>query len=513
VPSSVASLLPWGPASQRRSAAWRALGLVATTLFLAVPVVARAQTTPAAKPTIMVGDFELSPELEVRTRGEYRRNPVDMGGAGTGSYTEDPWAIMERSRVGLGAERGPLKAKVTIQDARVWGSTPPTAIFNNSAFGTTGLYEAFIEIHTTNTPTPQPNTSDSSIKQPQYIRVGRQTIVWDGGHLIGNADFSPVARTFDALRAHAGWRSLDFEAFAALTDVPQPIGIGFGDPNGSYFGGAQLYGALASATLDPLLKVQIYGLLRPAPGSSSSTFAPISTDFAQSRTFGDDWTMALGVSGDSKGWKYGVTGALQLGNVPLVTPTGPQTFQRLAYAAIGDASRTFDGVVLAPTIKIGASYASGGKSGTQYNQFDPLYPDVQTYHGLLGAFAWSNLIDVHGSVTIVPTTDMRIMAGYRYARLADKSGDWLDTYLVPVAPGGVATSEELGHEVDVLLSYRPWPAFVMSAGYSLLVLGQGAKDALTAEQRTSKNGTGTLVPPDLAHYAFLQLTLTVPAKP
>jgi hypothetical protein len=489
----------------------RAPTFVAIGLFLAVP--ARAQTTPAAKPTITVGDFELSPELEVRTRGEYRRNPVDMGGAGSNYYTEDPWAIMERARVGLGAERGPLKAKVTIQDARVWGSTPPTAMFHDDSaaagFGSTGLYEAFIEIHTTNTTSsslaPQPNTTDSSMKQPQYVRVGRQAIVWDGGHLIGNADFSPVARTFDAVRAHAGWRSLDFEAFAALTDVPRPIGIGFGDPNGSYFGGAQLYGALASATLDPLLKIQLYGLLRPAPGSSSSTFAPVPSDFALSRTFGDDWTMALGVGGDSKGWKYGVTGALQLGK------SGITNLDRLAYAVIGDASRTFDGIVLSPTIKIGGSYASGGKTATQYNQFDPLYPDVQTYHGLLGAFAWSNLIDVHGSVTIMPTADMRLMAGYRYARLADKSGDWLDTYLVTAAPGGVATSEELGHEVDVLFTYRPWPAFAMSAGYSLLVLGQGAKDAMTAEQRTSpKNGSA--VPPDLSHYAFLQLTLNVPAK-
>jgi hypothetical protein len=52
----------------------------------------------------------------------------------------------------------------------------------------------------------------------------------------------------------------------------------------------------------------------------------------------------------------------------------------------------------------------------------------------------------------------------------------------------------------------------MSAGYSLLVLGQGAKDAMKAEQRTS-NGTTNGVPPDLSHYAFLQLTLNVPAKP
>jgi hypothetical protein len=466
---------------------------------------ARAQTTPAAKPTITVGDFELAPELEVRTRGEYRRNPVDMGGEGTGFYTEDPWAVMERARVGLGAERGPLKAKVTIQDARVWGSTPPTAIFSSDSFGSTGLYEAFIEVHTTS-PTPPQTKDDSTAKTPQYIRVGRQAIVWDGGRLLGNADFSPVARTLDAVRGHVGWRSLDFEAFGAILDEPRPIGIGFGDPNGSYFGGSQLYGALASATLDPLFRVQLYGLFRPAPGTSVSTFTPPSTLFAQSRLLGDNWTVALGVSGDSKGWKYGVTGALQLGKVP---PFVGPPLDRLAYAVAGDASRTFDGIVLSPTVKVGAAYASGqSSSSSQYTQFDPLYPDVQVNHGLLGAFAWSNLIDVHGLVSIVPATDTRLTVEYRYARMADARGDWLDTYLVPVAPGNTTTKEDLGHEIDVVFSYRPWPAFNIAAGYSLLILGDGAKDALQVEGRTSKG-----VPPDLSHYAFLQLTLNVPAKP
>ncbi len=485
--------------------AYPRLAFVAVSSLAVVGVASRAnaQTTPAAKTTITVGDFELSPELEVRTRGEYRRNPVDMGGAPLGTsapvfYTEDPWAIMERARIGIGADRGALRAKVTLQDARVWGSTPETGTQNNSdpsgAFSSTGLYEAFIEIHTTH-PTP-PHSDGSTAPTPQYLRVGRQAIVWDGGRLLGNADFSPVARTLDAVRGHAGWKSLDFEAFAAILDEARPIGIGFGDPSGPYNGGAQLYGGLASVTLDPLFRAQVYGLLRPHPGFSSDTLSPTST-FGQSRLVGDDWTVALGLSGDSKGWKYGITGALQFGRVPL--PGGP--LDRLAYAVVGDGSRTFDGVVLTPTIKVGAAYASGGRSATQYNQFDPLYPDVQVNHGMLGAFAMSNIIDVHGAVSIVPCTDFRILAEYRYARMADKTGDWVDTYLVTV--GNNAAHEELGHEVDLLLSYRPWPALAMSAGYSLLILGEGAKDMLAAQQRS----TG-----DFSHYAFLQMTLTVPSR-
>jgi hypothetical protein len=490
---------------------------------LSVASVSAAQTTPPAKTTISVGDFELSPELEVRTRGEYRRNPLDMGG-GASPYIQDPWAVMERTRIGLGADRGPLRAKVTFQDARVWGSTPPTAALctsaaacPTSAFASTGVYEAFIEIHTTDVASPKPTTDGARAATPQYIRVGRQAIVWDGGRLLGNADFSPVARTLDAVRAHAGWRSLDFEAFASILDEAQPIGIGFGDPTApatGYTGGSQLFGALASLTLDPLFRAQVYELVRPSTTSmTSDTLAFPTSSFAVSRALGDNFTTALGISGDSKGWKYGVTGALQLGTIaPCPACEAPQPqLSRLAYAVVGDASRTFDGVVLTPTIKLGAAYASGGQSATQYRQFDPLYPDVQVNHGLLGALAWSNMIDAHGAVSIVPIADLRVTAEYRYLRMADKTGEWLDTYLV--STGSNASSAELGNEVDLIVSYRPWPALNIAAGYSLLVLGDGAKAMLAAEGRVSPNAAGTLVPPDLSHYAFVQLTLNVPSRP
>ena len=497
------------------SAAVRAYpGLVCA--FVSVASVSAAQTTPAAKTTIAVGDFELSPEMEVRTRAEYRQNPVDMGGFGT-PYVQGPWAVMERTRIGLGADRGPLRAKVTFQDARVWGSDAPIPALT-SPFASTGVYEAFIEIHTTDPATTKPTTT-------QYIRVGRQAIVWDGGRLLGNADFSPVARTLDAVRAHAGWKSLDFEAFAAILDEAAPVGIGFGDPTNpppsGYAGGSQLYGALASLTLDPLFRAQIYELVRPATTSIASEGLPpglAQSPFALSRALGDNWTSALGISGDSKGWKYGVTGALQLGKIGACNVCVQRTaaLDRLAYAVAFDISRTFDGVVLTPTVKIGAAYASGGQSGTQYNQFDPLYPDVQVNHGLLGAFAWSNILEVHGAVSVVPIADFRVTAEYRYARVADNTtGEWLDTYLgtAGTTQNNNIASQELGHEVDLLVSYRPWPALNIAAGYSLLILGDGAKSMLLADGRTSPNSTGVLVPPDLSHYAFVQLTLNVPARP
>ena len=64
---------------------------------------AHAQTPPDAPKTIAIGDFTLAPTLELRTRAEYRHDPVDMGGLDAAgqptSRVRDPWLIFERTRV------------------------------------------------------------------------------------------------------------------------------------------------------------------------------------------------------------------------------------------------------------------------------------------------------------------------------------------------------------------------------------------------------------------------------
>ena len=62
------------------------------------------------------------PTLEVRVRGEYRRDAPDVGGTSLLNHpsprVRDQWDVLERSRLGLGAERGALRAQITLQDAR-----------------------------------------------------------------------------------------------------------------------------------------------------------------------------------------------------------------------------------------------------------------------------------------------------------------------------------------------------------------------------------------------------------
>src|SRR6185369_16935432 len=113
---------------------------------------------------------------------------------------------------------------------------------------------------------------------------------------------------------------------------------------------------------------------------------------------------------------------------------------------------------------------------------------------------------------------------YRHARLAQGRGEWIGSYLnaiasanvppsVPTTPAASAAStpgETLGNELDVALTWRPWLPIELRAGWSGLLLGDAAKEMMQAHARGKTEDNGAITPSDLAQYAYLQATLTMP---
>ncbi|MBX3227711.1 MAG: alginate export family protein [Labilithrix sp.] len=461
---------------------------------------AAAQQPPAAPTTIAVGDWQLAPTMEVRVRGEYRHDAPDLGGLDmygrATPRTRDAWVVLERTRVGLGAERGALRAQVTLQDARAFGSPSPNATLAGArGLGQLAPYEGFLEMRTSGV-------------RPTYLRLGRQAVVWGEGRLVGNADFSPVGRSLDAARAHVAAGNFDFEALAAILEIPQPLGAAFGDRSGSNTSGVQLYGVTVKWTVDPLFRVEAFGLARVARSSGAELDG---SRFAIQRAVGERYTGALRVSGDDKGWSYGAEGAYQMGNADTLRFNGADI---AAWAAAAHVQKTLEQIVLTPTFRLNGSYASGDDGSGKYTQFDPLLADPQRFHGMMDLFAWSNMFDLGGRATVVPWTDTALSFEYRYAQLAKSRGEWIGSYLTAVgsatrppvvaitpAPAGANVDPSLGHELDVGFSWRPWMPLELRASWSGLLLGDGAKAIMASHQRGSHN---------LAQYAFLQATLNVP---
>jgi len=474
---------------------------------------AYAQSPPAAPTTIPVGDWQLTPSFEVRTRGEYRRDPPDLGGfdfyGRLDSRVRDSWVVSERSRLGLGAEHGAVRAQITLQDARAFGAPAPSATLSTPAgergAGQFAPYEAYLEVRSSNA-------------RPSSFRLGRQAVVWGEGRLIGDADFSPTGRSLDAARAHLATGNFDFEALAVILEVPGPLGTSFDDRTGQSHSGVQLYGLTGRWSIDPLLHLEAFAIARV---SRSSGDALDGSRFALARLSGENYTGALRVSGDAKGWTYGLEGAYQLGNAASLAVGGSDIS---AYAASAHVSKTLPEVALTPTFRIGGSYASGDDGSGTYKQFDPLLADPQRFHGQMDLFSGSNAVDVSGRAQVVPWTDTTFALEYRYARLAEASGEWIGSYLTAIgraappqgfvaagyAPINPSGDTELGHELDAVVTWRPWLPLELRAGWSGLLLGDGARGIMAAYARGRADDAGVVTPSKIAHYAYAQMTLTMP---
>jgi hypothetical protein len=438
---------------------------------------ARAQVASPAPEQVAIGDWKLAPVLEVRARGEYRH---DLDG-------QDKGVIDERIRLGVEVERGPVVARVVLQDARLWDlGVPDDFIGQPSPFAVTGAYEAWGEAHT-------------SGAHPSFVRVGRQPVTWGEGRLLGVSDWSPTGRSLDAIRGRLVTGNWAFEGLAVVLSDPIP-------PSGALVADAygELFGVRAQWALDPLLAFEAYGLARIAQEQPQ----PPAADLEQT-VRGETYTGSLRAHGNAHAWSWGVEGALQGGRVLRASQGNDLSQDRLAWAAAGHVGYTFEHALLLPTVRLGAAYASGDDGGSTYKAFDPLLPDVHVWHGAMDLFTWSNEAEASARVAIAPWTDAVAAVEYRYVRLAQPGGSWRSAYLVTIGANNANGDGELGQEIDATLRWAPWVPVELSAGYSAAFLGGGAK-AILAAREVGSFVNGTITQPGLLHYAYMQASLRMP---
>src|SRR5262249_1855841 len=139
------------------------------------------------------------PLAELRPRGEYRHD-LDR---------RDYGLLAERVRLGVDALRGPLEARVVLQDARELDlGASPDPLVGPGSLAFTGALEAWAEAGT-----------DSM--RPSFVRVGGQPVTGGEGRVLGEADGPPAGRSLAAVRARLSVRDWAFEALGAVLTEPQ----------------------------------------------------------------------------------------------------------------------------------------------------------------------------------------------------------------------------------------------------------------------------------------------------
>ncbi|MFO0555141.1 MAG: hypothetical protein U0271_42580 [Polyangiaceae bacterium] len=470
-----------------------------------------------------VGGFVFRPIVEVRVRGEYRRNPLSDGlyvdspilsktmPVGTSDLPyEDEFYVWERARLGLEVEYGPVTARVTMQDVRGWGTRTYTAFatasgstgsgFGGSGAGSLGAvhrrangdlpvtepFEAYLDVH----------TNDRNV----FFRVGRQEVEIGDGRLIGASDDRPQGRSLDAVRLFGKVGDFDLQALMALLVMPgEPT---FTEPDQdpneprALAPGAQLYVLDGVYHGAPYLSAELTGIARIVRQPLVTSLTPSDTFVGAARLFGD-----------YRGVRYSVVGAIEGG--------------RVAYAGQTDLGTLFAGAVAGRVdwetslpwhITFGAqgAYATGtpvdGDLVASVGTFDPILPDTTKHFGQGGFYAWSNLIEGGADIAVRPVDEFRALAGYRFVGLADPKGPWRSASLVPVGQSSTNESNILGHVVVVDLEAQPWKPLRIAAHYGLMILDDAAKQIFV----DARPGLDASRAPDFAEYLAADLRLDLP---
>lgn len=462
------------------------------------PLTALAQA-PLPPDSLQLGAWSFRPLVELRLRGEYARSPVDSGGAVFASRAvladgyrmstppvaavspsaRDRWLVEERARLGLAVDRGPVTAVVLVQDARVLGSTDAALMPGPSEPTLPSLapFEAYVDAH--------------SARRTMFLRAGRQRVTWGRGRLLGQNDWSPTARSLDALRVGGARGDVDVEAFAALLAAPgalPPSVTGLERPVASG-SGAQLYGLDVVWHALPLLGVELTALARVVSDPAPPELTPGDTVVLDGRLFGD-----------RRGFRWDVEGAYELGRARSFGDN-----RALSAFALAGHAELETRLAWHLTFHAEGAYASGDHGGQDprapLHRFDPILPDERTTLSPMGLYAWSNLIEAGGGVQVRPADALTLGAGYRFAGLATPDGRWSTSALVPVGAAPSNTSHVLGHEIDASARYAPWDALELRAGYGLFLRGAGARAILAASSRESGA---------TQHWGFLQASVRAP---
>ena len=385
------------------------------------------------------GDFTV--DAQVRARGEFRT------GLGTLSDGRTPsnLAVNDRVRLSFGWERQNISMKIAAQHTATWydGGQKNTA-------GRIALHEAWAKL---------------TFGQGFFAQAGRQVLSYDDERLFGAHDWDPTGRTHDALRL--GWANTMHQVHAIVSfnqsaDVVGDINYDINPSKTRFYKNMQALWYHFGGSDAPF---QISALLANQGVSDAAGN-------------GVNYMQTLGTYASYDGRRF-------FGDASL--------YYQIGSDRNGDDVRAFMasanvGMKFAPQwrVSVGDDYLSGGDGMPGTNRtFNLLYG---SYHEFLGAMDYYG----YGALPLYGLNDLHAKASWQACPKFDMSmachwyvtGRPINNYLRKPTeeltdPAKIAImrryngkyrfQQNLGGELDLEASYRPWKFLTLRAGYSMMI--------------------------------------------
>lgn len=139
-----------------------------------------------------------------------------------------------------------------------------------------------------------------------------------------------------------------------------------------------------------------------------------------------------------------------------------------------------------PTLWMYYDWASGDDSLN--NGWNQLFPLGHKYLGFMDLFGRRNIHDVNSILTFSPTEKLTILAWYHYLYLANGAQGPYNVTNSAFNPGGTVGNRDLGHEIDLLSTYKVSARSDLVLGYSHFFAGKYYDTSLTSTGAALFNG-------------------------
>ncbi len=279
------------------------------------------------------------------------------------------------------------------------------------------------------------------------LRGGRQELLLGAQRLISPLDWANTRRTFEGGRAT--WSTSDSSTDLLLVRpiIVQPRS--FDEP----YQDQVVYGAYHSRKTSELGPIDLYYL-----------------GFEDNIKFFRVHTLGALLKGEKDNWLWDNEFAYQMGR-------NPDSSDISAFSLTFGGGRALEGD-LKPKLMLYYDWASGDDSIN--NGFNHIFPWGHRYLGFMDFYARRNLHDLNALFTMNPTDKWTLLSWYHYFALSNGNQGPYNLNNSAFNPGGTVGSRDLGHEIDLLSSYKFTPRAELCLGYSHFFAGKYYRTSLNS---------------------------------
>lgn len=309
------------------------------------------------------------------------------------------------------------------------------------------------------------------------LKVGRQELIYGDQRWVGIPDWNNIARSYDAVKLHAGD---DLSSVDAFVSHPVYIYDTAADHANQYEYLSGLYASCKRAL--PWQDTQFY-FLSYNVGADSPAVCATTTKGPTARDIYTFGTLMKSLPGVLNGWDYSVELTAQMGSLTTNATQGDRLDLK-AYGAFLSGGYTCEQAWGKPRLGVGYDYGSGddnakdGQVGTLQN----LFPSTHGFYGLMDLFGFRNMHIPRVSGALQPVKSLKLTADYLLFWMADTNDS-----LYP--EGGPARNRNgygihpdndsfVGSELDLVANYAARSWLNLQVGYGHFFVGDYVKESI-----------------------------------